>query len=86
MPWWAERTLSIRSRLHGKEWLWLGDACCLTKDENLHQRLAKVMFDKICTCSGTGRGCALQKIKFMSSDFEIGLWRAFLQELHKHQT
>ena len=72
--------------IHGKEWVWCGDALCLTKDEELHKRLAKMFFDKACTCGGTGRGCALNKIKSISSDFEIGLWKPFLEELHKHQS
>ena len=57
--WWAERTLSMRALLHGREWCWVGDALCLTKDEELHKRLAKAMLSKICTCGGTGRKCAL---------------------------
>ena len=66
--------------------MWVGDALCLTKDEALHQRLSKMFFDKACTCNRTGRGCALNKIKSISSDFETGLWRPFLDELHKHQS
>jgi len=38
-----------------------------------------------CTCGDSGRGCALQKIKAICSDFETGLWRAFQDELHLHQ-
>ena len=75
----------MRSLLHEKEWCWVGDAVCLTKDEDIHRRLAKLMFDKICTCGGSGRGCVLQNIKAICSDFEIALWRAFLDELHTHQ-
>ena len=84
-PSFAERTLSIRGLLHGKEWVWIGDALCLRKDEDLYRRLAKVFWSKSCTCNGTGRGCALKKIKSICSDFEIGLWRPFLEELQKHQ-
>ena len=36
-------------------------------------------------CGGSGPNCALQKIKSISSDFEISLWRGFLTELHEHQ-
>jgi hypothetical protein len=79
----AERTLTLRALLHGKEWVSVGDALCLTKDENLHRELAKAMFGKMCTCS-KGR-CCLRKIKAICSDFETGLWRAFLTELHEHQ-
>ena len=43
---------SMRVLLHGKEWVWVGDALCLTKDEDLHRRLAKAMFSKVCTCNG----------------------------------
>ena len=49
-------------------------------------RAAKMLFDKCCTCEGTGRGCALNGIKAICSDFETGLWRPFLEELHKHQS
>ena len=84
-PLFAERSLSIRGLLHGREWFWVGDVLCLRKSEELHRRVAKSLWDKCCTCGGTGRGCALQNIKAICSDFEIGLWRPFLQELHKHQ-
>ena len=70
-PWWAERTLSMRGLLHNKEWFWIGDACCLRKDEDIHRRLAKVMFDKACTCAGSGRGCVLGKIKSLSSVLKL---------------
>ena len=79
----SRRSFSLLTGL--KEWVWCSDALCLRKNEELHQRLAKAMWDKCCTCGGTGRACALQKIKAICSDFETGLWGAFQQELHKHQ-
>ena len=85
-PWWAERTISMRSLLHNRQWLWVGDFLCLRKDQELHRRAAKMLFDKCCTCEGTGRGCALNGIKKICSDFETGLWWPFLEELHKHQS
>jgi len=85
-PWWAERTISMRSLLHNRQWVWVGDFLCLRKDQELHRRAAKMLFDKCCTCEGTGRGCALNGIKAICSDFETGLWRPFLEELHKHQS
>ena len=84
--WWAERTISMRALLHNRQWMWVGDFLCLRKDEELHARAAKMLFDKCCTCEGTGRGCALNGIKAIFSDFETGLWKPFLQELHKHQS
>jgi len=83
--WWAEHTLSMRAFLHNKEWLWVEDVLCLRKDEEVHSRPVKAMFAKICTCGGTCRNCALGNIKTLHTDFEIGLCRAFLSELHKHQ-
>jgi len=74
----------MRALLHGKEWISVGDVLCLTKDEELHAQVAKIIFDKICSCN-QGRRCKLNKIKAICSDFEIALWRAFLDELHKHQ-
>lgn len=74
----------MRGLLHGKEWISVGDALCLTKDEALHREIAKAMFDKICTCEGRGR-CVLNKIVAICSDFEIALWRAFRDELRTHQ-
>ena len=85
-PWWAERTLSMRALLHNRQWFWVGDFLCLRKDEELHQRAAKMLFDKCCTCNGSGRGCALNGIKAVCSDFETGPWRPFVEELHKHQS
>ena len=45
-PWWAERTLSMRALLHNRQWFWVGDFLCLRKDEELHQRATKILFDK----------------------------------------
>ena len=81
---YAERTLTIRALLHGKEWMSVGDVLCLTKDEELHRKVAKAMLDKICTC-GPRRKCVLRGIKAICTDFEKGLWRPFLEELHTHQ-
>ena len=83
-PVFAARTLTMRALLRGKEWMSVGYVLCLTKDEDLHTQVAKLMFDKICA-RGQRVGCKLKKIKVISSDFEIGLWRAFQTELHKHQ-
>ena len=77
--------ISIRAKLFNKEWLWIGDALTLRKDEALHRSLAKEIFKRACTCNGSGRRCALNGIKAIASDFEAGLWRPFLEELHKHQ-
>ena len=46
---------------------------------------SKMIFDKMCTCKGTGRNCALNGMKAICTDFETGLWRAYETELHKHQ-
>ena len=77
--------MSILGKLHDREWFWVGDALCSSKSEELHTRLARLMLNKICTCDANGRGCALRKIKSICTSFETGLWRPFLQELHKHQ-
>ena len=84
-PRFAERTLTLRALLHGREWVSVGDVLCLTKDQKLHAEVARTMFGKMCTCSGRGK-CVLHKIKSICSDFELSLWRAFLDELHKHQS
>ena len=78
------RWIVLRGYLDGKEWVSVGDVLCLTKDEDLHRKVAKAMFNKCCTCDQRGK-CALNKIQAIYSDFETGLWRAFLEELHKHQ-
>jgi len=83
-PSWAERSLTTRRYLHGKEWIWIGDILCLTKDEVLHQAVAAKFWGEICTCAPNKR-CALNKIKAVGTDFESGLWEPFLEELHKHQ-
>ena len=85
-PPFAERTITVRALLHGKEWISAGDILCLTKDEELHQEVARAMFSKICTCNSRGKNCVLKKIKYIHSDFETALWRGFLSELHKHQS
>ena len=85
-PPWAERTLSIRALLHEKEWLWFGDILCLQKEEEFHRKVATMFWSKMRTCNSRERGCALNKIQSFHSDFEKGLWRAFLTELYKHQT
>lgn len=63
--------------------MWAGDILCLHKSEEFHRRVAKKMFDKMCTCGGRKK-CVLTKIKSISTDFEIGLWRAFRDELETH--
>ena len=73
----------MRGYLHGKEWVWIGDILALTKDEELHRRVAEIIFNKICSC-GERRKCVLSKIKAIATDFEISLWRAFRDELEKH--
>ena len=83
-PPFAERTLTIRAYLHNKKWVSVGDVLCLTKDEQLHQEVARVIFNKCCTCSGRAK-FKLNKIKTICSDFEISLWWAFRDELYKHQ-
>ena len=40
--------------------------------EELRQRMAKMIFDKICTCKGTGRNCTLKNLKGIYTDFETG--------------
>ena len=70
--------------LHGKEWQWTGDILCLTKEEILHREVAAKFWSKICTCA-PGKRCVLNKIKAVGTDFENGLWKPFLEELHKHQ-
>ena len=68
-----------------KQWESVRDILCRRKTEDLRKRVAKALFDHCCTCSGTGRGCVLNKIKALSTDFEMGLSRPFLVEMHKHQ-
>ena len=59
-------------KLYDKEWMWVGGALCLRKFEELRQRMAKMIFDKICTCKGTGRNCTLKNLKGIYTDFETG--------------
>lgn len=83
-PPWAERSLTTKGLLHGREWKWTGDILCLTKEDILHREVASKFWSKICTCA-PGKRCALNKIKAVGTDFENGLWKPFLDELHKHQ-
>ena len=46
-------------------------------NKELHERIAKVLFDHCCTCNGSGRNCALNKIKGFSTDFETTIFRPF---------
>ena len=65
--------------------MWVGETLCLRRNEVLHRRLAKIMWDKMCTCGGTESNCALNNVKEICSDFETGLWRLFSEELQTHQ-